>query len=166
VKKYILCAAAVVAMPASAVSRDVLRLADERLEDIATALRSYAAECGRLPDPLELETELVGTRHGCWSGPHLSIQDLRDPWRRPFVYKIKPGVEFSLRSIGVDGMPETADDIVYGDASRFWVDQYKTRPDNIVDEWRNVILIVMAASAFYLLGVLAKVLIRRRQRRR
>lgn len=160
-KNLILCVFATAAMPAFGVSRDVLRLTDERLEDISTAIRSYADACGRLPDPSDFESVLSGSHHDCWSGPYLSVEDLKDPWRKSFIYKIEAGSDFSLRSIGVDGVQGTADDIVYGDVSRFWIGQYKPRPDNIVDDWRGTIFASMAVATFCLVWVLARALLRR-----
>jgi hypothetical protein len=72
---------------------------------IHQAVRSFAAERGRLPTSEELHDESFGARY-------VGAGGLSDSWARAIRYRLVPG-EYELRSAGPDGVFENADDLVF-----------------------------------------------------
>ncbi|MBA4372769.1 MAG: hypothetical protein C0402_07870 [Thermodesulfovibrio sp.] len=66
--------------------------ASVKISELRSSLETYKIEHGAYPETLE------------------AISTVRDPWRKPFRYRVADGA-FSLLSTGVDGAEGTADDI-------------------------------------------------------
>ena len=85
------------------------------LSVLQTALNLYAAENGSYPDPLDGLNALVVQPAGKtnWQ-PHMELIP-KDPWNHNFVYRVPDKAQpkiYDLRSMGPDGMVDTADDIL------------------------------------------------------
>jgi len=79
-------------------------IARVELTRFTEALQKYRLDCGGYPDPRVGLGALV-TNPGAkgWNGPYTK-EPLRDPWNRPFLYKISGAVPL-VRSLGADGKP-------------------------------------------------------------
>ena len=80
---------------------------------IPLALDLYEMDMGNYPENLDYLRTRPGTGDS-WRGPYLKKKPL-DPWGKAYVYKA-PGDHnqdgYDLYSLGPDGQPGTADDIV------------------------------------------------------
>ena len=80
---------------------------------IPLALDLYEMDLGNYPESLDY-LRTPGTDAGSWRGPYLKKKSL-DPWGRAYIYKA-PGEHntdsYDLFSMGNDGKPGTADDVV------------------------------------------------------
>jgi general secretion pathway protein G len=79
---------------------------------IEGALGQFSADTGRLPTDAEGLDALLTAPPGLvnWRGPYLQ-HPAKDPWGRPYVYRVLKNGEFDLRSAGPDGQANTGDDI-------------------------------------------------------
>ena len=86
------------------------------------AVECYREDMGCYPTAddggLMALVEAPETISGRWHGPYAKVKQLQDAWRQPLVYKY-PGEHnpdgYDLASVGSDGKPDTADDIVNWD---------------------------------------------------
>ena len=80
---------------------------------IPLALDLYEMDMGKYPESLDDLRTRPGDGEN-WRGPYLKKKPI-DPWGHPYVYKA-PGDHnqdgYDLYSLGPDGQPGTADDIV------------------------------------------------------
>ena len=80
---------------------------------IPLALDLYEMDMGKYPESLDYLRSRPGDGEN-WRGPYLKKKPI-DSWGRPYVYKA-PGDHnqdgYDLSSLGPDGQPGTADDIV------------------------------------------------------
>ena len=91
--------------------------AQTQISTLGTALDAFEVDNGSYPrggDGLQL---LVSAPSGAanWRGPYLKSDVPLDPWSHPYVYEYPGKINqsgYDLRSIGPDGQPGTADDIV------------------------------------------------------
>lgn len=81
---------------------------------IPLALDLYEMDTGSYPQSLEDLRTRPGAGAESWRGPYLKKKPL-DPWGKVYIYKA-PGEHnadsYDLSSIGSDGQPATADDVV------------------------------------------------------
>ncbi|WP_147653452.1 type II secretion system major pseudopilin GspG [Vulcaniibacterium gelatinicum] len=90
-------------------------LARSQVQTLAEKVQQYEMDTGSLPNAL---TDLV-TDPGAsgWLGPYAKESELKDPWNRPFEYRVPgDGRPFDLLSYGKDGQPGGTSvdaDIVY-----------------------------------------------------
>ena len=81
---------------------------------IPLALDLYEMDLGRYPELLDYLRTLPGSDAQSWRGPYLKKKPL-DPWGNAYIYKA-PGEHntdsYDLFSMGNDGKPGTADDVV------------------------------------------------------
>ena len=81
---------------------------------IPLALDLYEMDFGNYPELLEYLRTRPGSSDESWRGPYLKKTPL-DPWGKVYVYK-SPGEHntnsYDLYSLGNDGKPGTADDVV------------------------------------------------------
>jgi len=85
---------------------------------IPMALDLYEMDLGHYPELLDYLRITPGTDAESWRGPYLKKKPL-DPWGKVYIYKA-PGEHntdsYDLSSMGNDGKPDTADDVVnWGD---------------------------------------------------
>jgi general secretion pathway protein G len=80
---------------------------------IPLALDLYEMDLGRYPELLDY-LRSPGADSGNWRGPYLKKTPM-DPWGKAYIYK-SPGEHntdsYDLSSMGSDGKPGTADDVV------------------------------------------------------
>lgn len=83
------------------------KAANIQMITLSSALRFYELDTGAYPsktDGLQALWTMPGDLPG-WNGPYVrQEQQLRDPWKRPFIYNV-PGSKapFELISLGADG---------------------------------------------------------------
>ena len=82
---------------------------------IPLALDLYEMDLGHYPESLDyLRTRPGVVDAQSWHGPYLKKKPL-DPWGKTYIYKV-PGEHnadsYDLSSMGTDGKPDTADDLV------------------------------------------------------
>lgn len=83
------------------------KTAEIQIEQLRTALDTFAMDVGRYPSDSEGLAALVdGSRRiAGWNGPYLKGGKLPpDPWGRPYRYAVQQG-EFHVSSLGADGAP-------------------------------------------------------------
>ncbi len=80
---------------------------------IPLALDLYEMDLGRYPELLDYLRTPGGSAES-WRGPYLKKKPL-DPWGKVYIYR-SPGEHntdsYDLSSMGSDGKPDTADDVV------------------------------------------------------
>jgi len=80
---------------------------------IPMALDLYEMDLGHYPELLDY-LRIPGADAESWHGPYLKKKPM-DPWGKIYIYKF-PGEHnsssYDLYSIGSDGKPDTADDVV------------------------------------------------------
>lgn len=81
------------------------KLAQSQVQTLAAKIENYELDNGGVPNQLQ---DLVSQPAGStsWLGPYAKEAELKDPWNRPFDYRV-PGAsgKFDLISYGVDGRP-------------------------------------------------------------
>ncbi len=81
---------------------------------IPLALDLYEMDTGHYPEALDYLRTNSGADAGNWKGPYLKKKPI-DPWGKVYIYKA-PGEHntdsYDLSSMGSDGKPDTADDVV------------------------------------------------------
>ena len=83
------------------------KTAEIQIEQIRTALDTFAMDTGRYPTDSEGLAALVDAsrRIPSWNGPYLKGGKLpNDPWGRPYRYAVQQG-EFHVSTLGADGAP-------------------------------------------------------------
>jgi hypothetical protein len=93
-------------MIARAVNQEKTERARAELETFATALESFRRERG-----FYVEAATAGALVDQLNPLYLARVIRLDPWHRPYQYEGTRG-QYTLRSVGLDGKPDTADDIV------------------------------------------------------
>lgn len=83
---------------------------ESRMAALRQVIAQYVQTRGQLPGTLQ-EICRDGVPRPLMPASQ-DLQGLRDGWGRPFVYR-QIGGEYELRSLGADGEPETADDLVF-----------------------------------------------------
>jgi general secretion pathway protein G len=84
--------------------------ARSQIDSFTLALESYYIDCGRYPTE-EQGLEALWKKPSIepvsphWTGPYLYKKTPKDPWGRPYEYKMpgSEGLPFSIRSLGADG---------------------------------------------------------------
>jgi general secretion pathway protein G len=91
--------------------------AQTQIATFGTALDAFEVDTGTYPRGQDGLNQLIaqpGDVSG-WRGPYLKSDIPNDPWGHPYIYEY-PGrlnpTGYDLRSIGPDGQPGTADDVV------------------------------------------------------
>lgn len=98
-------------IPAGSIELAMARVQLERFHD---ALERYRLDCGHYPDSKTGLAALVSNPgEAGWKGPYIH-GSLRDPWKRPFLYDLSPGMA-AVRSLGADG--KTGGDLFDSDLS-------------------------------------------------
>ena len=93
--------------------------AQTQISTFGTALDAFEVDTGSYPRGQDGLNQLVAAPADVpnWRGPYLKSDIPADPWGRPYIYEC-PGrlnpAGYDLRSMGPDGQPNTADDIVNG----------------------------------------------------
>jgi general secretion pathway protein G len=93
--------------------------AQTQISTFGTALDAFEVDTGSYPRGQDGLNQLVAAPADVpnWRGPYLKSDIPADPWGRPYIYEF-PGrlnpAGYDLRSMGPDGQPNTADDIVNG----------------------------------------------------
>jgi hypothetical protein len=86
---------------------------------IESALEAFVRDCGRAPTQGEGLPALVRRPFSPdvtdrWRGPYLRPDQIRDPWERLYAYasvvREDGTVELRVWAVGLDGVPDTADD--------------------------------------------------------
>lgn len=94
------------------------QLLNVQLRTIGAKVEAYQMDTGAFPSALSEMVEDLNTEG--WQGPYARVADLRDPWGRPFFYRVEAdGAAFQLFSLGRDGRLGGADEdrdqaIVFG----------------------------------------------------
>lgn len=80
-------------------------LAESQISTLAAKIENYELDNGAPPEQLEDLVRQPGNASG-WLGPYAKESELRDPWNKPFEYRV-PGENgaFDLISYGKDGRP-------------------------------------------------------------
>ncbi|HET6604074.1 MAG TPA: type II secretion system major pseudopilin GspG [Xanthomonadaceae bacterium] len=81
------------------------RLAQAQIQTLAGKIEGYELDNGNPPEQLQDLVREPGNAAG-WLGPYAKEAELKDPWNRPFEYRI-PGEsgKYDLISYGADGKP-------------------------------------------------------------
>lgn len=79
-------------------------LARAQVQTLAEKVQQFEMDTGTLPGSLQ---ELVSAPNAPgWLGPYAKEAELKDPWNRPFEYRMPgDGRAFDLVSLGKDGKP-------------------------------------------------------------
>lgn len=79
-------------------------LAKAQVQTLAEKVQQFEMDTGTLPGSLD---ELVSAPNTIgWLGPYAKEAELKDPWNRPFEYRMPgDGRAFDLVSLGKDGKP-------------------------------------------------------------
>lgn len=79
-------------------------LAKAQVQTLAEKVQQFEMDTGTLPGSL---AELVSAPNAPgWLGPYAKEAELKDPWNRPFEYRMPgDGRAFDLVSLGKDGKP-------------------------------------------------------------
>lgn len=79
-------------------------LARAQVQTLAEKVQQFEMDTGTLPGSLQ---ELVSAPNAAgWLGPYAKEAELKDPWNRPFEYRMPgDGRAFDLVSLGKDGKP-------------------------------------------------------------
>ena len=95
--------------------------AKSQIEMLSSALDAYRLDTGAYPTTqqgLQALMELPQVDPPAnWRGPYLKSEIPLDPWGHPYIYEFPGRINpsgYDLRSMGPDGQPNTADDIVNG----------------------------------------------------
>ena len=88
-----------------------LQTAKRELTVLRVALERFERDCGRYPTTREGLKALVQRPLGLsdWDGYYVTLVR-PDPWNHPYVYRCDEG-RMTLKSLGPDGLENTADDI-------------------------------------------------------
>jgi general secretion pathway protein G len=93
--------------------------AQTQISTFGTALDAYEVDTGSYPRGQDGLGQLVAQPPDVpnWRGPYLKSEIPLDPWGHPYIYEFPGRINpagYDLRSMGPDGQPNTADDIVNG----------------------------------------------------
>jgi len=95
------------------VGKSEVKIAKAQIDALEKALDQYRLDTHRYPSTEQGLEALVTKPQGeaNWNGPYLKKAVPRDPWGKPYMYRI-PGQksEFDLLSYGRDGRPGGAGD--------------------------------------------------------
>lgn len=82
-----------------------VRLAQSQITTLAHKIDQFEMDVGRLPDSLDELVSAPSDASG-WLGPYARSEELTDPWRTPFEYRV-PGENrrYDLISYGADRRP-------------------------------------------------------------
>ncbi|WP_166654384.1 type II secretion system protein GspG [Tahibacter aquaticus] len=139
---------------------------EAQLEKVSVSIGSFRFDCQRLPDDL---ADLASSRDStamCWKGPYLSKKAVVDFWGNKLDYHVYgDGKLFSLRSIGVDQVLGSNDDIVLGDRERSWRSFYPSSVSSQSDvSWWLKLFIALFSLSIVVIAVVR--MARRRKSRR
>jgi general secretion pathway protein G len=83
------------------------RTAEIQMDNFAAAIDMYKMDNKKLPDSLEALTQTTDKI------PEPYIKDVpNDPWGNAYEFRHE-GKDYTIRSAGPDGQPDTADDVVH-----------------------------------------------------
>ncbi|MFM1746511.1 MAG: PilD-dependent protein PddA [Verrucomicrobiota bacterium] len=93
--------------------------AQTQISTFGTALDAFEVDTGSYPRGQDGLAQLVAAPADVpnWRGPYLKSEIPLDPWGRAYIYEFPGRINpsgYDLRSMGPDGQPNTADDIVNG----------------------------------------------------
>ena len=93
--------------------------AQTQISTFGTALDAFEVDTGSYPRGQDGLNQLVAAPADVpnWRGPYLKSEIPLDPWGRAYIYEFPGRINpsgYDLRSMGPDGQPNTADDIVNG----------------------------------------------------
>ena len=92
----------------NAIFRSNVQLAESQMNNFAMSIERYKMDNKKLPQTLE---DLTQTND---RNPEPYIKSIpKDPWGNTYEYRANGNKDFTIRSNGDDGQPDTGDDIVW-----------------------------------------------------
>ena len=92
----------------NAIFRSNVQLAESQMNNFAMSIERYKMDNKKLPQALE---DLTQTND---RNPEPYIKSIpKDPWGNTYEYRANGNKDFTIRSNGDDGQPDTGDDIVW-----------------------------------------------------
>ncbi|MFC4700065.1 type II secretion system major pseudopilin GspG [Glaciecola siphonariae] len=89
-----------------------IRTAETQVKMLKMSLQTYRLDVGSYPESLDALSSEPNNSNGMWSGPYLDEEMPKDPWNRPYEYRLdaKAPQGFYLYSLGADGQAGGEDD--------------------------------------------------------
>lgn len=92
----------------SALFKSNVSMAESQMNSFAQAIELYKMDAKKLPSSLEDLTQTNDRR------PEPYMKSIpKDPWGNPYEYRPNGNKDFTLRSNGDDGQPDTGDDVTW-----------------------------------------------------
>lgn len=91
--------------------------ATTQISTFGTALDAFEVDTGSYPRGQDGLAQLISQPSDVtsWRGPYLKSDIPNDPWGNPYIYEFPGRVNptgYDIRSLGPDGQPNSADDVV------------------------------------------------------